>query len=524
MSRLLTPHGLVDALVDPMRRERTAVIVLTAYACVWTLYGVIAKGTQDLHFDMAEIREWSQELDWGYAKHPPFAPWLVRAWFTVVPFTDGTYYLLASIAATVGLWFAWKVAGLYLDPQKRVLGLVMLMLVPFYNFHALKFNANTVLTPLWAATTWWFLKSLETRAMSYALLAGLAAGMAILGKYWSGVLIIALFFAAFSYPHRKEYFSSWAPWVTGTVGTLAFLPHLAWLVTHDFSTLAYAKASRMALTYGSALQSAFWYLPKVAAYVAAPVLMLFAATRPSMISVADTVWPKDGTRRALLIAFAVPHILPVLIALAAKSEISALWAIPAMTLLPVVLLSSPQLAVTRLVLDRIVLLAMVFPLAMLSLSPLVAFYILKSGSAGSQAHYGMLAADLEKHWNATIGKPLRFVGGDPQLAYGVSPYLPDQPLPYVYDRVRSTIERSEVVKHGIVLLCVETHAADCREDLKSFETDGGVNADTQTWTVSLARRVGGFTGPPKGYFIVSVPPRSVRLQSRPRPRPSPIVW
>jgi hypothetical protein len=88
MSRLLTPHGLVDALVDPMRRERTAAIVLTAYACVWALYAVIAKGTQDLHFDMAEIREWSQELDWGYAKHPPFAPWLVRAWFTVVPFTD----------------------------------------------------------------------------------------------------------------------------------------------------------------------------------------------------------------------------------------------------------------------------------------------------------------------------------------------------------------------------------------------------------------------------------------------------
>jgi hypothetical protein len=119
----------------------------------------------------------------------------------------------------------------------------------------------------------------------------------------------------------------------------------------------------------------------------------------------------------------------------------------------------------------------------------------------------MLAADIEKHWNATIGKPLRFVGGDPQLAYGVSPYLPDQPLPYVYDRVTPTIERSEVDKHGIVLLCVETHAADCREDLKSFEADGRVNADTQIWTVSLARRFGGFTGPPKGYYIVSIPPR-----------------
>jgi Dolichyl-phosphate-mannose-protein mannosyltransferase len=243
MSRLLTASTrLVDALVDPLRREWTAVLVLSAYACVWGLNAVIAKCTKDLHFDMAEILDWSRDFNWGYAKHPPFAPWLVRAWFAVVPFTDGTYYLLASIAATVGLWFAWKVAGLYLDPQKRVLGLVMLMLVPFYNFFALKLSANTILTPLWAATTWWFLKSLETRAVSYAVLAGLAAGLAMLGKYWSGVLIVALFLAALFYPHRKEYFSSWAPWVTGAIGTLVFLPHLAWLVTHDFPTLAYAKA------------------------------------------------------------------------------------------------------------------------------------------------------------------------------------------------------------------------------------------------------------------------------------------
>jgi hypothetical protein len=57
-----------------MRRERTALIVLTAYACVWALYAVIAKGTQDLHFDMAEISEWSQELDWGVRQTPSVCP------------------------------------------------------------------------------------------------------------------------------------------------------------------------------------------------------------------------------------------------------------------------------------------------------------------------------------------------------------------------------------------------------------------------------------------------------------------
>src|SRR5262249_61291222 len=130
------------------------------------------------------------------------------------------------------------------------------------------------------------------------------------------------------------------------------------------------------------------------AYVAAPVLILSSASRPSISSVADTVWPNHGTRRALVIACAVPHLLPLLIAVPLKSQVSPSFAIPTMTLLPVVLLSSPQLAVTRLVLDRIVLLAMVFPLAMLLLSPLIALCILKSGSVGSEAHYRMLVANF----------------------------------------------------------------------------------------------------------------------------------
>jgi len=32
---------------------------------------------------------------------------------------------------------------------------------------------------------------------------------------------------------------------------------------------------------------------------------------------------------------------------------------------------------------------------------------------------------------------------------------------------------------------------------KASKTNGPVNEDTQIWTVSLARRFGGFTGPPK---------------------------
>ena len=161
-SRLLLPADrLVAALADPARRERTVLGVLAAYVALWTLYGAFAKASQDIHFDMAELAAWSRELAFGYSKHPPLAAWLVRAWFTLFPSADWAYYLLAMTVVAVALWIAWRLSGRYLDGEKRVVALALLTLIPFYNFHALKFNPNTVLLPLWAATTLWFIRSFE---------------------------------------------------------------------------------------------------------------------------------------------------------------------------------------------------------------------------------------------------------------------------------------------------------------------------------------------------------------------------
>jgi hypothetical protein len=202
---MLAPvERLLDALVDPARRERVCLLLLLAYAAVWSLYGAIAKGSQDLHFDMGEMVALSRENLIGTAKHPPLGSWLVRLWFSVFPLTDWAYYLFAIVVATVGLWVAWKASEQYLDGEKRAVGLALLTLVPLYNFHALKFNANTVLIPFWAATTWWFLRSFESRNLGYAALAGLAAAAAMLGKYWTVVLLAGLVIAAVTDPRRGK--------------------------------------------------------------------------------------------------------------------------------------------------------------------------------------------------------------------------------------------------------------------------------------------------------------------------------
>lgn len=55
-SRILAPaESLAAALTDPARRERTAVAVLAGYMAIRTLYGVLAKSSQDLPVDMTEV-------------------------------------------------------------------------------------------------------------------------------------------------------------------------------------------------------------------------------------------------------------------------------------------------------------------------------------------------------------------------------------------------------------------------------------------------------------------------------------
>src|SRR5215813_4829509 len=258
--RLAVIERLLDALADPARRERTVVAVLLSYVALWTLYGAIAKSSQDIHADMSEQFALSRELSFGYPKHPPLAMVVVRAWFSVFPTADWAYYLLAMANVGFALWIAWRVSARFLDGEKRAVGLALLTLVPFFNFHGLKFNVNTILLPLWAATTLWFLRSFETRRVFDAALAGLYAAAAMYGKYWSIVLLIGLGIAALIDRRRATYFSSPVPWVTIAVGALALAPHLAWLIGSGFAPFSYAVTLHGEGSFESTLAASLGYL------------------------------------------------------------------------------------------------------------------------------------------------------------------------------------------------------------------------------------------------------------------------
>jgi 4-amino-4-deoxy-L-arabinose transferase-like glycosyltransferase len=497
-------NRLLDALADPKRGAGAIAVTLLVYCALWTLYATVSRASQDIHFDMGEMVAWSRELALGTPKHPPLPIWLTALWFAVFPLQEWAFYLLSMATATLALWVMWMIAGWYLPGEKRVAGLALMTLVPFFNFLAIKYNANTAMTPTWALTTWFFLRSFESRSPGWAALAGLAAAAAMLAKYWAVILLIGLGIATLADPRRARYFRSAAPYVTVAVGAVAIAPHLWWLYDHGFAAFGYALESHPA-TLGEALRSGVVYIVSAAGYVAIPILIAVAVARPSRAAIADTLWPADPSRRTVIVAFVLPLLLPMLAAVIAREEVIPIWTISTMTLLPVVLLSSPLMTLPRAGIIRILAIAIALPIVCLIASPFVALAIHYRGVDNHGTHYRLVALEVEKLWHETTGRPLRLVGGTANLLYGSMFYFADRPSDFEIASPQLTpwVDDTRIARDGIALYC-PTVDNPC---MKALDAWAARSAGAKRSEIEVSRRFLGSTDKAERYVVLIIPPR-----------------
>ena len=512
----LTGNGLwrlLAALVDPSRCERTMLVVLACYAALWTIYGILAKGSQDLHFDFGEQYSWSLDTIWASPKHPPLAQWLVGAWFAVFPRADWAYYLFAMVLATAALWFGWRLMERYLDGPKRVIGLALLTFIPVFNFHALKFNNNAMSLPTWAATTWLFLRAFETRRADYAALAGLAAGTAMLSKYWSVFLLAGLGLAALLDRRRLDYLRSPSPWITIAVGALVVAPHFIWVATHGWRTFEWMFSSHPASDHGTALWSGVQYIAGTIGYLVAPVLIALVATRPKSNTIGDMLWPPEPDRRLVVLAFLIPLLLPALAAPLIGGKPVSLWALAGVITLPIIVLSPARLVLTREAALRILGFAVVLPLLAIAAAPAVAFIIHRFGTDTDSPHYRQVAQAVERVWRETTDQPLRIVGSYENLLSGTVFYYRDGPSAFeiVNPRMTPWIDDARLARDGLAMVCPADNVL-CMNALnaRAAHAPGGKRAEAM-----ISRTYMGYSDPPQQFVIATVPPDGTR---HPAPR------
>ena len=494
---------LLDALADPSRRRRAALVFVIGYGVLWFIYGAIAKSSQDLNADMAEMIVWMREPALGYPKHPPLLAWILFLWFKVFPLADWAYILLAVLTLAIGIYLAIELCAQWLVGEKLAAAPFLLGVIPFYNFLGLKFDQNSILIPLWALAMLAMLRALDTRHDGWAALAGLAAAAAMLSKYWSAFLIVALSLTALFHAGRAAYFRSRPPFVTALAFLVAVAPHAWWLIRENFPPITWVTTRRLASGSVNLFGSMAEYLGGTFAYAAVALLLVAVFARPSLRAIADS-WVPHDSRRTAAVLFWTPVLLPLVAALFTGTTLISLWSTPAFNLLPVMVLASPLIVFPRAALRRIAGVAVAISLLSVAASPIIAYVILKRGVENDAAYARLVMQAAEREWRTTTDKPLSLIAGPFVLVSTAAFYGTDKPSTFAdFSRYLSPwATDARIAREGMAVMVAA--------DSPFFEfTSRHIDAapGTRRTEVTLSRRWLWFESAPKRFIIAIVPPR-----------------
>jgi 4-amino-4-deoxy-L-arabinose transferase-like glycosyltransferase len=316
-------------------------LLLAGFVVAWTSYLTIAYLGSNLHPDALETWTLGRKLEWGYPKHPPLMGWVARGWTSIFPLADWSIHLLAMVNAAVALWAVDRIAVRFVKGEKRVVILLLLMLLPVYQFHAQRFNANTILLSIWPVATYCFLRSFEEPSFRWALAAGASAAAAMLGKYYSIFLVASFVLAALLHPARRRYFLSWAPWVSLAAGCATLCPHIYWLVTTGAEPFRHALAHVRA-DFPTAVVEVIFFLGGLAATIlpAAIAWIFIAGPRLEQLPSDFRAMPA-GLRLLLLISFGT-IVFPVATSLALGTDLPSLWAVQGLFLFVLIVVCSTR--------------------------------------------------------------------------------------------------------------------------------------------------------------------------------------
>lgn len=329
-----------DDNLKSLFRSQTAVQI-TAFCIIWAIVQWVASGNLDGYHDMLENYAWSQAWDWGTHKHPPFFAWVVGWWFSIFPQTDLSYRFLSYVNVAVGLWGV-AALGRRLGLGQMTATAVLLLMWSFpYSTLASKFNANAQLLSLWPWTSAWLLASWQergTRGYLFSVLLGMGAAISMLSKYYSGLFLLGFLLPTFLTQQGRRWLTSPKPYVALLVFFLVLLPHIVWLMHHDFVTLKYAQDQgggevQWMYILKFALSPLFYWLPAWLGCVTACVVALRRQGNPSSWTanfgqLMWRIWMPTGWNDSLFWFALMPWLFSLMCGMAGLVELSTPWAIP----------------------------------------------------------------------------------------------------------------------------------------------------------------------------------------------------
>ncbi len=508
-SSVATP-ALLGSLHRSLSMRTQLALLLLCHLLVWTWVGVASRSNFDGPGDMVEAYAWAQGWQWGYYKHPPLSAWVTGLWFAVVPESQLGFSLLSAFNVVIGLAGLAVLARQFLPARWVILTVAVASLAPGVTGLAMRFNANAVLIATWPWVMALFVRLMTHGRSRDAWLCGVVAALAVLGKYYSGVLLLSLLVTALWLPQWRRRLLSAPMALAVLVFVLCLAPHVAWLLAQTEGPLQYAQAAAGQQSAAESMMRAFTF---ALAQVVFPVLAFLALRlalegparhRAFVHAVSAPLRPRG---QAVWLMAMLPIITTMLATVATGARTASVWGLALAAGLALLAASRAHEAGATVNLNKLWRTMAVIWCAVCLLAPLWWLTRAQLGTASAVEPREELALALHSTWHQEVGGPLPYVSGTRALAASTAFYGHDHPQYWsVWNHRIETpwADAGDIAARGAMIVC-ETPDLPCQQLAQSWSAERR--------TLSVAKVARGFSFGPKEYVYYLVRPLTRPLSS-----------
>lgn len=226
-----------------LRRPELAAFLLVAAS---TLVHLWYAGLVELSPQEAYYWAWGQRLDWSYYDHPPLAAWTIRALGAALGDSERAIRAAAAFHSCLFSLFFFLAARRLVGPRGALLAVLVALLTPLFALGQVVITPDGPLLAMWAAALYFTVRALDDEQGPWLLAAGLATGLAALGKYTGWLLAPQIFLALLLDRRGRRMLRTPWPWAGLALAALAFAPVVLWNAGHGWASFGFQLGERAA--------------------------------------------------------------------------------------------------------------------------------------------------------------------------------------------------------------------------------------------------------------------------------------
>lgn len=443
---------MVNKTIQQLNLRAWLYLFIFIHVLAWTLVPFFVR--HNLPMDAIEGAIWGQQFEWGYDKNPFLNGWLTAVAVNISHHSAWMIYLFSQISVGICFWAIWKLGKKMLPPIYALIAVFLLEGIQYYNLHAIDFNDNTLELSLWALTALYYYQALKSQSLRDWLLTGFFAGLGMMTKYYTVMLLSPMALFLIAHPQNRQSFSK----PSFYFGLLAFLiiiaPHTIWLFFHDFVTIDYAlgRVNAHPTWINHISFSTLFTWEQIKAFSPPILLALILLVGQSPAGETPRYRMDNFDKQFLFYVGIGPLLLTVILSAIAGIRLRAGWGAPLLSLWGIILIYCLQ---PRITIKRFYAFMLVFFSLFITMLVLYTTALIRAQAPSSANFPGQqIAASLTQEWHNTYHRPLTYVAGSRWLAGNIAFYSTDKPKVYINwdSKVSPWINEKDMQKQGAIFV------------------------------------------------------------------------